>query len=241
MKTISWIILISMFNFVSCTSSYMIKHKKDYDELNRKLEGKKVLLTLKNNEVITAENAIIGIDSSSWYKFEGDKQYRLEANDRNLITTSEIRKITIKNRINSAFGGLFAGLILGFGGSCMFYRLGVDFGLSYKDAIIGFGFMGALLGALAGHNVDYVITAQTDSISTSTSKIPSIKKIKEKIDTSVRVEISDIVDKTSSYIVVIWQGKKIYLSSSEYEHWVLTTDGKKYIVVPREVYESKFK
>ena len=94
MKIISWIYLILMITFISCTSTRMINREEDYDELNRKLEGKQVLITLKNNEVITAEYADICIDSSSWFISQDVKHHKFERNNRQIFPTSEVRKIS---------------------------------------------------------------------------------------------------------------------------------------------------
>jgi hypothetical protein len=66
MKTISWVLLISMI-FYCCACTHMINHtQSDYDKLNEKLDGEKASITLINDKVIVGENITTGLDSTSW-------------------------------------------------------------------------------------------------------------------------------------------------------------------------------
>ncbi len=64
MKTISFILIISMIHFISCSSTYTFSHSKSaYDELNEELEGERGEITLMNDTVIVGENIEIWVDS----------------------------------------------------------------------------------------------------------------------------------------------------------------------------------
>jgi phosphopantetheine adenylyltransferase len=47
-----------------------------YDELNGKVEGEKVEITLLNGDVIVGENIIIGVDSTSWVEEREIRDFR---------------------------------------------------------------------------------------------------------------------------------------------------------------------
>ena len=169
MKTISSMFLILMITFISCTPTRMINGEEDYDKLNRKLEGKQAQITLKNNEVITAEDAKITIDSSSWFISQSVKDHRFEPNNRQIIPTSEIRKVILKSTARGALRGLFLGLVTGLVSYYFFYSQGIDFGLSAhpRDVMITVGAIGMVIGGVNGLTENYVINLPEDTISIS--------------------------------------------------------------------------
>jgi hypothetical protein len=65
------------------------------------------------------------------------------------------------------------------------------------------------------------------------------------IDTFVfplfKVEVSSVEDTGTGYIIVLWKGKKIGLSKSQYYGIEKTRDGKIYIKIPEDLYKEKFK
>lgn len=168
MKTIYWMFLILMINFISCASTKMINREEDYNELNRKLEGKQVLIKLKNNEVITAEYAYISADSSSWFIPQGVQHHRFGPNNRQIIPTSEIREVSLKSTARGALRGLTFGLVTGLVGFYAFYSQGIDFGLSLypRDVMIAVGAIGMVIGGVKGLTENYVINDPEDTIPT---------------------------------------------------------------------------
>jgi hypothetical protein len=66
--------------------------------------------------------------------------------------------------------------------------------------------------------------------------------IPQDLDNSpVRVEFSLVITKDIESIIISWKNKKIRLLNFEYMYRGTTEDGKQYIVVPKYIYESKFK
>lgn len=68
---------------------------------------------------------------------------------------------------------------------------------------------------------------------------PQEIKIKDK--SYIHVEFTSVVGKGSGYIIILWQEKDIVLDRSEYNDRGTTKEGQQYIVVPKYIYESKFK
>ena len=179
MKSISWILLISMI-FYCCTATHMIKHDQSaYDELNRKVEGEKAKITLMNDDVIVGENIFMEVDSTSWVEVEKRKTYSLfrkrhEFDEKWSVPTLDIKKIDVGgNSGQGALGGLYYGFLIG-------ASLGAIFGLiliagTDSDQSIGGGavlftsalggiagaIVGLPLGLLAGGTDEYVLTDST--------------------------------------------------------------------------------
>ena len=86
MKTISFLFIISMIHFISCSSTYTISHSKsEYDELNEELEGERGEITLMNDTVIVGESIEIWVDSLSCVESNSETEM--------FIPTLDIKKI----------------------------------------------------------------------------------------------------------------------------------------------------
>ena len=101
-----------------------------------------------------------------------------------------------------------------------------DMGISISWIFLpGLGFLsGALIGGIGGDAESFIFP------SLESKNIPSN-----------RVEFSSIIEKDSRYLIILWQGKKIRLQRSEYNYRGITKEGNLYIIVPKHIYESKFK
>ena len=69
MKTICWILIISMFLCSSCSSTHFVGREQfSYDEANNKLEGKKGTITLTYGQKTNGEIISVTSDSTSWFE-----------------------------------------------------------------------------------------------------------------------------------------------------------------------------
>jgi hypothetical protein len=179
MKTISTILLIAMINFIACSSTQFIGHDQSAcEDLNGKVEGERVNITLTNDNVIIAENTFIGVDSTSWLEIIAEKrgargygqQTRWYEGKKWSVPTRDVKKIDIGNCWQGALGGLFYGFLVG-------AALGLLGGLTHSDEKSGFfdpdpeevvvmvGILGAVvglpIGLLVGGTDEYVLTDST--------------------------------------------------------------------------------
>ena len=191
--------------------------------MNRKLAEEKVTLELLNGEEMTGFDVEVKSDSTS-------------VGDINLSTVG-IKKITNTRHGKGAlkgFGwGLVTGAAIGFGIGYFSYD-----GYTYGEinsageaggiGAITFGVPSALLGLIAG--------AIHGDIETFIFTLPEMES-----KPSNRVEFTEIVEEGSNYIIILWQGKEIHLSYSEYNYKGTTKEGKQFIVVPEDIYLQKFK
>lgn len=113
MKTVCWILIISIFLWSACSSIHFNDHEQsDYYELNKKIAGKKGTITLVSGQKIEVKNIFFVPDSVSWIESE----LRI----RQTVPTSEIQEIIIKDRGKGAIRGLWMGFLGGLIGSLLF-------------------------------------------------------------------------------------------------------------------------
>jgi hypothetical protein len=187
-----------------------------------KLAEEKVTLELLNGEEMTGFDVEVKSDSTS-------------VGDINLSTAS-IKKITNtrhgKGALKGFGGGLVTGAAIGFGLGYFSYDSPSDwFNSAWEAGGIGaiiFGVPLALVGLIAG--------AIHGDIETFIFTPPEMES-----KPFNRVEFSEIVEEGSNYIIILWQGKEIHLSYSEYNYKGTTKEGKQFIVVPEDIYLQKFK
>ena len=231
MKTISLILLISMIHFISCSSTYKISHTKSaYDKLNKELEGERAEITLMNDTVIVGENITIGIDSSSW--IESTKQNTvIKTQIIWSLPTSEIKEIAYTNNGMGAAKGAIYGVLCAGGSwaiaeSVPFSRIKDNsVGKAFVTCIIMYSIIGAGIGNKDNYILQGTVAAKEDDKSIHT----------------VKVKISSIIEEGSDYIIIEWQGKEVRLLRSEYVYTASGGVEGKIIVVPKEVYETKFR
>ena len=92
MKTISWLLLISMINFISCSSTYLVNNYKAYDELNRNLAGKRAWIKFKNDDSIITKDVNVGVDSTYWNELKLVRNRGVIKKTERIVPTSEIKK-----------------------------------------------------------------------------------------------------------------------------------------------------
>ena len=106
MKTICWLLIMSMFLSAACSSTRFIEPTEpSYDEVNKKLEGKKATITLMDNQERKGQNAHVTPDSTSWLDMGSGLQQT--------IPTSEVNQIVVINRRKNTLNGLLWGSIAG--------------------------------------------------------------------------------------------------------------------------------
>lgn len=220
--------ILSIFLFTACSLTHFIKNDdSSYKEVNQKLMGKKVTLTLNNGKEISGSNVFVKSDSTSAGEIS--------------IPTANINKITNTNHSKGAVNGAIIGLISGAGvgflidlatsfevNDHLHYEYGslemsVTSSSGGKGAFIG-GMSGLLFGALIGSMngpTDTFILLQPETGDKTDVSLP-----KNEDNSYVRVKISSIVEKTVKHIIVLWQSKEIRLLSSEYNYMVRADDGK---------------
>lgn len=174
MKTICWILIISMFLCSGCSSTRFVGYDEpSCAELNKKLVGKKGKITLKNGEVIKVENVSVTPDSTSWVESK--------LKSKKTVTTSEVMEISIKNHSKSVGTGLFFGLLGGGATGAL-----IHYARDYKRVAIGFtpeqkyvigNFILGLGGVVSwkiGRSIDitdkYVLSEPADSTSEGINK-----------------------------------------------------------------------
>ena len=157
MKTISWLLIMSMFLSAACSSTRFVEPTEpSYDEVNEKFQGKKATITLMDNQKQKGQNAHVTPDSTSWLD--------LGIGLRQTIATSEVKKIVVINHGTGALKGLRSGAIVG---SCIGllaaiqpsegdYEGGVKL-LFVVTPILGFSLLGLLIGAGLGARETYVL------------------------------------------------------------------------------------
>jgi len=220
----------------------MIRHESDYERLNEKLKSEKgkTILTLRNADVIVAENIEIGVDSTSWYE-EHDSR-------KKTIKTSEIEKFTFTNHEK----GCTAGKWYGFSTIVALIAVGYLNNQEKRDrdqdyakfsaimlpfSVIVFGLLGFWLGGLIG----YAIGGKDEYIFEEDKHIPNIE-VEPPIlqsDGFYKINVSSI-NWEKQEIIVTWHGKKIHLQKSELKQSWKSGD-KSYIIIPSEIYERDFK
>lgn len=135
------------------------------------------------------------------------------------ISTTTIKEITINNHGTGALKGMGCGALSGFIFGGVLYLGSMDEPYAEVPLVIlpALGFvLGGLFGAIHGDIETFVF--------------PLLK-----------VEVSSVNDTGTGYIIILWQGKKIGLSNSQYYKIEKTPDGKIYISVPVDLYKEKFK
>ena len=96
------IFVILVFFFISCSSTYYVKNEdSSYNEMNEKIEGKKVTVVLNNGEEISGSNVFV--------------KSVLTSVDEISIPTANINKITKTNHLLGAVGGAIIGATAGAG------------------------------------------------------------------------------------------------------------------------------
>jgi hypothetical protein len=171
MKTISWVLLISMIHFIGCSSTktYWIHHERsDYDRLNWKFKGKEGKMVLKNGDVIIQEDINIGLDSTSWIEMRDSLYFGAPGRSpiiKGTIATSEIEKFTFMNHSNGNSAGFGYGFLTGAViGTVFFVNLieeekPIEEGyeavaILYGIVVIaGFGLFGGILGLPIGYAI----------------------------------------------------------------------------------------
>lgn len=172
MKTISFILIISIIHFISCSSTYTISHSKSaYDELNEELEGERGEIILTNGDLVVGKNIKIWVDSLSCVESNSEAKM--------FIPTLDIKKIAITNHWRGAWDGFrygaliggVTGLIVGIAaglpfdpeedgggwGGAKIGTLGLIFGIGINAGLIGLP-----IGAIIGHTDKYVLNMPAD-------------------------------------------------------------------------------
>jgi len=67
------------------------------------------------------------------------------------------------------------------------------------------------------------------------SKVGSAETVPE-----IYIEFDAIREKGPDYIIIDWQGKEIRLLRSEYKYRGITSDGKPFILIYKDIYQYKF-
>lgn len=199
------IFFISVFFFISCSSTHFIKSDdSSFNEVNERLKGEKCTIELVNGEEIVENNIKVESDSTT----VGERK----------ISTKTIKEIVIKNHGTGALKGMGYGLLSTSILSGILYLSSKD--EPYSDVVwVIYPPMGLALGGLFGG-----IHGDIEKLVFPTSKI----------------EVSSVTDTGTGYIIILWQGKKIGLSNSQYYNIEKTRDGKIYIIIPEEIYKEKF-
>jgi hypothetical protein len=200
--------------------------------MNEKLEGEKVTLKLINGEEILGYNVEIKSDSTSI----GDIK----------LSTASIKKITNPRHDRGALKGLGYGALIG-------APIGFIVGyISYEDSPSGesgpnsagaSGGIGALLLGGPTALVGLIVGGIHGDIGTFIFP-PSEMESKPSPGVEFkpfRVEFTEIVEEGSGYIIILWQGKEIRLSNSEYNFRWTIEEGKQFMEVPQVIYLQKFK
>ena len=135
------------------------------------------------------------------------------------ISTKTIKEITINNHGMGVLKGMGYGVLSTLILSGLFYLPSQD--EPYSEMVFIFlpplGFaLGGLFGGIHGDIDTYVF--------------PLLK-----------VEVSSVTDTGTGYIIVLWKGKKLGLSKSQYYGIEKTQDGKIYIKISENLYNKKFK
>ena len=160
MKTISSILIITLINFIACSSMQLINHDPvTYNELNEKIEGKECTIRLRNGSEIVGENPEILADSLSWtegfYRTEGKKYKRIGGVERKSIHISMVKEIE-----TVYYGtGAILGLVLGVAGGIII----TEYICSDEDEGCGLYVIllapaGALVGLMVGSNIGRTVT-----------------------------------------------------------------------------------
>jgi hypothetical protein len=199
---------------ISCSTTHLVKNENAaYRELNKKLKGEDVSLLLLTGDELEGYNIEVEPESTTI----GERK----------IATKSIKEITIKNSGRGALKGIGLGVASTLVLSAISYFSNQD--EPYAEvAFIIFPPAGLVLGAIigaAGGDIDrFVFPYQQDTNS----------------DPYVRVEFSSILERGRGYIIILWQGKEVRLSKDEYSYRGTTEDGKLFIMVSDNIYNSKF-
>lgn len=107
MKTMSWILIFAMLFYSGCSSTRFIKpEQSSYDEINKKLKGKRVNIILTDGYWYAGEVKDIRVapDSTSWVELLLPRKH--------VIPTSKVKEIYTKSHVNGALQGLLSGAIV---------------------------------------------------------------------------------------------------------------------------------
>jgi hypothetical protein len=267
MKTISWILLLSMILY-SCSSTYTISHtQSDYLELNETLDEEEVLITLINDTVIVGENVRVELDSTSWF----EPAYTAESTTTRTVPTWAVNHVEIRDGwkgfqmwwgVSTWIIGIPAAIIWYNSwkesddydeqgrGIALLAAMGIG---SAVGLVVGIPF--GIIGSQRGIPERYNLSAPKDSTDLSTDiilyfnddkyydenePIPNIE-VEPPIlqpDGNYKINVSSLKWK-KEVIIVTWPGKRIVLPKSEVKNSWKSGD-KSYIIISPELYESKF-
>ena len=245
MKNILSLILFGILLFNGCTGIYVIKHDESYlSDINKKLTEKTVTIELSNGNTMVGKGVLISSNSISWTE--------LESNDHYNFQSANIQEIRVSNRSRSGKAGFWVGMIAGGaigasiisssdyewldvveagsrkamcaegGSKTTRYATGIAIG-----GLVG-GLLGYTIGAIVGSTDKYIFDQDTQSVKIEDGSL-------------IRVKFTSIVQKGSGYIIILFQGREIRLQRSEYNYRGTTKGKQLFIVVPIDVYDSKFK
>jgi hypothetical protein len=169
MRTICWLLIITIFLSAACSSTRFIEPTEpSYGEVNKKLEGKKATITLMDNQERKGRNAHVTPDSTSWLD--------MGSGLRQTIPTPEVKQIVVINRRKNTLNGLLWGSIAGASlgllyvvivsasdddekrtlSEGLFTRQNMK-GFTLAAMITTFGLTGLLIGAVGGSSETYVL------------------------------------------------------------------------------------
>ena len=213
-STIMYFILTIIL--ISCNSTYYLKYDDDsFSEVNRKLLGEDATVKLSNGRHIDVSRIRL------------DRENSIVGMEN--VQTDSIMEIYVNNNARGALKGMGIGILSGFSLASMVYLNDKDNPFSewtfISLPIAGF-LSGGIIGAIHGDIDNYIFPAPERQTSNET----------------VSVKISSVLEQSYKDITVLWQAKKIYLVREEYNYTALSADGKNlYIIVPKKVFQEKFK
>ena len=83
-------------------------------------------------------------------------------------------------------------------------------------------------------------TSGTTELITFISSFPMSKVGSAETVPEIYIEFDAIREKGPDYIIIDWQGKEIRLLRSEYKYRGITSDGKPFILIYKDIYQYKF-
>jgi len=215
---------------------------EDFDRewIEGRLQGKSATIKFKNGQ--WAEAVISKIDKNTivYCKHDSTENTTAPFQDVQMIrTTNHDKGFWQGFRVGLLGGAVLGGIVASTGGD----EYG-DWWWKTSEGTAGIYIMviSPIIGGIAGGQVGakeiYVFVE--DSVYDGNKK-GHLQELSNVDKSHVRVEFSSIVEKGRGYIIILWQGKEIKLSSSEYNYRTEAEDGRQFIIVPNYVYDSKFK
>lgn len=237
-KICAFLLILSL---LSCSSTQFLS-VEDFDRewIEGRLQGKSATIKFKNGQWAKAEIRSIDKNTLVYCKHDSTEN-----------TTAPFQDVQMIRTTNHSIG-FWQGMVIGFlGGAALGGIVASTGGDEYGDwwwktnegtagiyIMVISPIIGGIIGGVKGAKEIYLFVE--DSVYDGNKK-GHLQELSNVDKSSVRVEFTKIVEKGRGYIIILWQKKEIRLLSSEYNYMLETEEGKQSIVVPKYIYDSKFK